>query len=142
MVAVIASALVGSAWDGLARVLGIVAGLWLAVTGGWMALRGTVDLGRSFTPLPRPRDGATLVRTGIYARVRHPIYGGIVIGSFGWGLLWASPPGLVLAVVAWAFFTVKSMREEAWLVERFPDYAGYRRVTGRFLPPIRPGRSG
>ena len=101
-----------------------------------LAVRGTLDLGSSLTPLPHPRDDASLIQTGIYARVRHPIYGGIVIASFGWGLLTASIPALVMAVVAWAFFTVKSTREEAWLVERYPDYPAYRARTRRLIPWI------
>jgi protein-S-isoprenylcysteine O-methyltransferase Ste14 len=36
-----------------------------------------------------------------------------------------------------AVFLLKSMREEAWLAARYPDYAGYRRATPRrFVPWI------
>ena len=44
-----------------------------------------------------------------------PIYGGIVIAAFGWGLATASPLALVVALGILAFFDVKSRREEAWL---------------------------
>jgi protein-S-isoprenylcysteine O-methyltransferase Ste14 len=52
----------------------------------------------------------------------------------GWALV-TSPAALVpaalLAVVLWG----KSVREEAWLDERYPGYAGYRRrVPRRFIP--------
>ena len=126
----------GPAWDGPARVVGGVLGAILIGGGAVLAVRGTLDLGSSLTPLPHPRDDATLIQTGIYARVRHPIYGGIVIASFGWGLLTASIPALVMALITWAFFTVKSTREEAWLVERYPDYPAYRARTRRLIPWI------
>ena len=99
----------GPAWDGPARVVGGVLGAILIGGGAVLAVRGTLDLGSSLTPLPHPRDDASLIQTGVYARVRHPIYGGIVIASFGWGLLTASIPALVMALIAWAFFTVKSI---------------------------------
>jgi protein-S-isoprenylcysteine O-methyltransferase Ste14 len=126
----------GPAWGGPARVAGVVLGAILILAGATLVVRGSRDLGDALTPLPRPRAGATLVETGVYARVRHPIYGGIVIAAFGWGLLTASIPAIAMAVVAWAFFTVKSMREEAWLVERFPDYPAYRARTRRLIPWI------
>ncbi|MFP5342472.1 MAG: hypothetical protein ACLGIJ_06065 [Candidatus Limnocylindria bacterium] len=52
----------------------------------------------------------------------------------------------MLAAVLAIFFTLKSSREEAWLLDRFPAYAAYRGRTRRFLPvPVarpRPGRTG
>ncbi len=136
LVLVAVSGVLGPAWDGAARVVGVVLGAVLIGAGAILAVRGTRDLGDSLTPLPHPRDEAMLVQTGVYARVRHPIYGGLVIASVGWGLVTASIPTLVMALIAWAFFTVKSMREEAWLVERFPDYPAYRAHTRRLIPWI------
>ena len=88
-----------------------------------MALR---DLREAFTPLPRPRDGAELVETGVYAHVRHPMYGGIDRGRPRVGAPAASPVTIALALVLAGLFYLKSRREEAWLVERFPDYVAYR----------------
>jgi len=109
--------------------MGIAGGILLVVRGG-------LDLGRALTPVPRPRDDASLVSTGVYALARHPIYGGLILGSLGWSLLQASAMALglsaLLAVVLW----LKSEREEAWLSERYPDYATYRRGTKRFIPWI------
>jgi protein-S-isoprenylcysteine O-methyltransferase Ste14 len=74
------------------------------------------------------------VETGAYRLVRHPIYGGLVAASLGWGLLTASAPALAGAAVLLAFFRLKSAREEAWLVARYPGYAAYRGRTRRMLP--------
>ncbi len=74
------------------------------------------------------------MQTGVYGIVRHPIYGGVIIGSVGWGLLTASPVALATAVVLFAFFDLKSRREEAWLERRFPNYAAYRARTPRLIP--------
>jgi len=66
--------------------------------------------------------------------VRHPIYGGIVIASLGWGLATASVAAVVGALVILAFFRLKSAREEAWLAERYAGYDAYRGRTRRMLP--------
>jgi len=124
----------GPAWDGTARTFTVIAGVALIATGGTMGLLGLRDLGANLTPLPYPRAEARLVETGIYARVRHPIYGGLVLGSVGWGLATASPIAVVLAVTLLVFFSLKARREEAWLTIRFPDYPAYRKGTRAFIP--------
>lgn len=124
----------GPAWAGVPRLASTIAGLGLIVVGLGLAVRGMVDLRRALTPLPHPRAGAPLVDHGAYALVRHPIYGGIVLGAAGYGLLTASPAALAGAAVLLGFFTLKSGREEAWLMERHPAYAAYRRRTRRLIP--------
>lgn len=133
-VAIAASAFLPPAWAGAARMVTAAAGVTLIVLGLLLAVAAQRDLGRSLTIMPRPRAGGTLVVTGVYALVRHPIYGGLVLAASGWALVGASPTGLLLTAVLLGFFTLKSTREEAWLVERFPDYPAYRRRTRRFIP--------
>lgn len=128
------AALAGPAWDGSAQSVTTVAGFALAIMGLALAMLGLRDLGANLTPLPYPRDAARLVESGIYARVRHPIYGGIIMGSIGWGLATASLIALLLAGVLFAFFVLKSRREEAWLMARFPEYPAYRRRTHALIP--------
>ena len=112
----------------------LAAGSVLAAMGIALVAAGLHALGPNLTPLPHPKDGATMVTSGAYAIVRHPIYAGIVLAALGWGLAWRSPITVVLAVALFAFFDVKSRREERWLVEAFPAYAGYRRRVKRLVP--------
>lgn len=126
----------GPAWDDGLRVVSMVVGAGVLVAGGALAILGLRDLGDALTPLPHPRASAELVETGVYHLVRHPIYGGLVLAAVGWSLLTASAVALVLSGVLWAFFVLKSAREEAWLMARFPGYAAYRTRTRRFIPWI------
>lgn len=132
--AIAMAGLLGPAWSGPPRVLGGFVGAVLIGAGGLLAVRGVLDLGQDLTVLPKPRDGARLVETGAYGLVRHPIYGGLILGGFGWGLVTASPPALAGAVVLILFFDLKSRREEAWLAAHFDGYEAYRRATARLLP--------
>jgi protein-S-isoprenylcysteine O-methyltransferase Ste14 len=124
----------GPAWDGSVRTVTTIAGAMLLVLGGILAGKGLIDLREALTPLPHPRAGSELIETGTYALVRHPIYGGLVIGAIGFGLVTASPAAIAGAFVLLAFFRLKSAREEHWLAERYPGYEAYRARTRRMLP--------
>ena len=129
----------GPDWSGPLRIAGIVIGIVLITGGIVLAVRGVLDLGGALTPLPRPRDDAELVETGVYAFARHPIYGGLILAAFGWAIVHASIVAVALAVALAAFLRVKSVREEAWLEQCFPAYAAYRARTRRLVPwPRRP----
>jgi protein-S-isoprenylcysteine O-methyltransferase Ste14 len=56
------------------------------------------------------------------------------MGAFGWGCYTASPIAMALSVLLLVVVWLKSIREEAWLVERYPEYAEYRSRTRRFFP--------
>ncbi len=109
-------------------------GLALMVAGAVLLARGLMDLGRNLTPVPHPREGAQLVVSGVYARARHPIYGGLIVTAFGWGLASVSLVTLVLAGVLALFFGLKSRREEVWLREQYAGYDSYALRTKRFVP--------
>jgi protein-S-isoprenylcysteine O-methyltransferase Ste14 len=110
------------------------AGLALVVAGLILAAWGLLDLRDALTPLPHPRDGAELVDTGSYRLVRHPIYGGIVLGAAGYALVVGSPLALAGAAILLAFFRLKSGREEVWLREHYPAYRAYATRTKRMIP--------
>jgi len=130
----IAGVVSGDAWGGTLASVTSLAGLLLMVAGAALLGRGLLDLGHNLTPVPHPRDDAELVETGIYALVRHPIYGGLIATAFGWGLIAASPLTLLLAAALAFFFDLKSRREEAWLKGHYAGYETYTTRTRRFFP--------
>jgi protein-S-isoprenylcysteine O-methyltransferase Ste14 len=111
-------------------VIAIVSG----TTGLGLAASAIATLGRSVSPFPKPPATSELKESGVYALVRHPIYGGVLLLSVAWSLglsPWALIPTAALAVA----LVFKSRLEERWLIERHPAYAGYReRVRRRFVP--------
>ena len=132
-------ALAGAPASGVTGTAGtvlLVVGGALIVAGGVMAVLGMQALGSSFTPNPRPLETGQLVESGIYGTVRHPIYGGVVLGAVGWGCLNGSLAALILSAVLLLVFYLKSVREEAWLVDHYAGYADYQRRTRRFYPGL------
>lgn len=123
-------------WDGEALTISTVVGLGLVVAGLVIGIVGVRDLGPSLTPVPRPKDGARLVQGGIYGRVRHPLYLGLVMGALGWALFSASVLALGFTLVLAVFLDLKARREEVWLRERYPLYAHYARRVRRFVPGL------
>ena len=132
--AVASAGALGPGWPGSVRTVTSVAGAVVIACGGLLAVRGVLDLRENLTVFPRPLAGARLVDSGAYGLVRHPIYGGLILGALGWSLVTASWPALAATGLLTAFFELKSRREEAWLAARFDGYEAYRRRTRRFLP--------
>jgi len=112
----------------------VVTGTLLLALGAALALTGALALGRNLTPFPQPGEQARLVRHGVYALVRHPIYTSVMLAAFGWALVWQSWPALLVAGFLIPFFHAKARREERWLRERFPEYAAYEQRVRRFIP--------
>jgi protein-S-isoprenylcysteine O-methyltransferase Ste14 len=135
LLAIALSALVGLGWSGSLKPVALAAGLVVMAIGGVLVVLGGVQLGSSLTPFPLPRRGGELSAAGLYARARHPMYGGGILIALGWSIVFASVVGLFLTVLLLAFFELKARREEAWLVDHYPEYEAYRRRTPRKLLP-------
>lgn len=129
----IAMALVlwGDEWG----VAAVTAGGVLLVAGLGLAASGMLTLGDNLSPFPAPRPDAVLVERGVYRVVRHPIYGGLVLGSGGLGLVDGNAVVLGLTAVLAAVLVGKSAGEERRLEAHLSEYASYRsRVRWRIIP--------
>ena len=108
----------------------VVSAVLLAGSGLWM-------IRNHLTALPAPRHGAVLLDRGPFSLVRHPIYGGLILGFLGLSLRGGNTLAALLALLLVPFFWAKTQHEEQLLVARLPEYADYRkRVRRRFLPWI------
>jgi protein-S-isoprenylcysteine O-methyltransferase Ste14 len=124
------------AWPPPWSLVGLAGGAALGAIGLVLIGAGLWALGPNLTPMPHPKDDATLVETGAYRLLRHPIYGGLLYGAFGWALINASTLTLLYAAVLFIFFDLKSRREEKWLAKKLPAYADYQRRVRKFIPFI------
>ena len=112
-----------------------VIGLIVAAGGALISMWSLMQHGWRVSPFPRPADDAQLVEGGPYRYVRHPMYSGVVVFTFGVGLAYANPVVLLTSVTFLVFFTAKTGREEEMLVEGVPGYRAYRsHVPWRLIP--------
>jgi protein-S-isoprenylcysteine O-methyltransferase Ste14 len=117
----------------LGRVCSVVGGV-LMFAGGALGVAGLLRLGRGLTPLPYPKDGASLVQTGPFALVRHPMYSGGLALGLGWWLHVQGWLTFAYVVALFVLLDVKSRREEAWLAAKFPSYRAYRQRVRKLIP--------
>src|SRR5262245_51622016 len=117
---------------------GALAGWLLVILGVAIVVSASLQLSRAraFTGLPKPRPGGELVQSGLYARVRHPLYSGLALAGLGWAIIGGSPVALVLDVALVPVLYFKAAREEAWLASRYPGYEAYRARTKRLIPGV------
>jgi protein-S-isoprenylcysteine O-methyltransferase Ste14 len=107
-------------------------GLPVIIAGAGVIGWGIQSLGRNLTPGTEPLLSGTLVTTGAYAHVRHPIYTGVVLLLAGYTLAWSNwTLALLFGLAALQYFQAKAAAEERWLVQRFPDYQAYMRHVPR-----------
>src|SRR3972149_6243934 len=114
-------------WTSPYAQLSSIAGGVLLVVGGLLATAGIFKLGANLTAVPCPKEQATLVETGPYRLVRHPIYSGAIIAAFGWAFLVNGWLTIGYALILFVFFDIKSRREEQRLKEKFAGYTAYQK---------------
>jgi protein-S-isoprenylcysteine O-methyltransferase Ste14 len=134
MGAIVGLAFVNVYWPNAAADELTVIGIIAIALGIVLFVVGLVSVGGALSPFPRPRDRGALVDRGIYRTVRHPLYGAIILIALGWSLAEA-PLGLIPTAALALFLDLKARREEAWLQQRYPEYAAYaQRTRRRFVP--------
>ncbi len=112
-------------------------GVAVAALGGFLAVGALLALGKDLSALPDPRPGANLVQRGVFGMVRHPIYGGLLLGGVGASITLSSSWALVPLIALAVLFRYKSGMEERALTLAHPEYSSYRvRVPRRFIPVI------
>jgi protein-S-isoprenylcysteine O-methyltransferase Ste14 len=139
-VSVMLLAFVIPVWFGIGRLIPdqalSLAGVAATVLGMLLAIWGLASLGDALTPFPKPLYDASLHRQGAYKLMRHPIYAGLILTSFGWALWWLSPIGFLYVLILAIFFDRKAAYEEIWLRQRYEEYADYMTEIKKFIPGV------
>ena len=118
----------------------------------WLQVAGAITLVCSFallfltfrenaylSPVVRIQTerGHTVISTGPYRYVRHPIYAAMVVFVAGTALLLGSWSGVLLGLVFVAILARRATLEERALQAELPGYAAYMgRVRYRLIPYV------
>jgi protein-S-isoprenylcysteine O-methyltransferase Ste14 len=117
--------------DGLGWALATVCGLGLLFT--WWA---RVSIGSLWSAAVSLKQGHSVVQSGAYGLVRHPIYTGLIIAAVAQSIIIGQAANLAGAVLLTVGFWLKARLEEHFLSEGLDSstYADYRRRTPMLIP--------
>jgi protein-S-isoprenylcysteine O-methyltransferase Ste14 len=99
--------------------------------------RGEPDEARDDVPLIAFEKTTTLVTTGLYRYIRHPLYSSLLF--LAWGIFFKAPSwaGGLLGIIATAALTATARVEEGENLRYFGDqYREYMKQTAMFIPYI------
>jgi protein-S-isoprenylcysteine O-methyltransferase Ste14 len=122
--------------------VGLIAGCVgtvLAVLGVVLFRLSHRDLGRQFSPVLVLKEQHTLVSTGIYSRIRHPMYTALfTVAAAQLLLIGNAVAGPAFLVAFTLLYVVRIDNEERMMLAHFGQaYAEYQRRTGRLFPSPR-----
>jgi protein-S-isoprenylcysteine O-methyltransferase Ste14 len=99
-----------------------------------LLLGGGLALGGNLTPLPYPKEEGTLVTTGTYRLVRHPLYSGVILAAIAYSAWQWSLTQAIASIIFFIFFDLKAHQEEEWLKQKFSDYHQCQTEVKKLLP--------
>jgi len=113
-------------------------GLCVMVVGLVLRLEAIRQLGRYFSVDVAIQQEHRVIRSGLYAHLRHPSYTGMLLAFLGFGIALGNWLSLALAVLpTTAVILFRIGVEERALTEQFGDeYHRYREQTARLVPGI------
>jgi protein-S-isoprenylcysteine O-methyltransferase Ste14 len=112
-------------------------GIAIFAAGGVLRLWPVFVLGHRFSGLVAIQSGHTLVTTGIYRRIRHPSYLGLLLTALGWACAFRAGVGLLLVGLLIPPLLARIHAEERLLDAQFDgEYRTYAGRTSRLFPGI------
>jgi len=96
-----------------------------------------LQLNTKLSPFPSPRNNSVLIENGLFKYIRHPIYTGIILLLFGFGLFFNSFYKISVTLLLFVLFYYKTEYEEDRLSLKFSDYSAYKKKAGRFFPKFK-----
>jgi protein-S-isoprenylcysteine O-methyltransferase Ste14 len=110
-------------------------GLLLTCTGGLVRILALRELGPHFSAYVTLQPDHQLIQTGIYSRIRHPLYLSLLLAGPGVALIFASELVWPILIVTIAFIANRIQVEETLLAKTFQgSFLRYRDRTSTLLP--------
>lgn len=112
-----------------------IAGTVLVALGSGMNILGRLSLKGNWADHVRIYKDQTLVETGIYGIVRHPLYSSLMVMLYGGSLAYLNWVSAVLTTFVFIpFMYYRAKQEEGFLLQEFERYEDYRKRVGMFFP--------
>lgn len=114
----------------------LFAGGTLFLLGAVFRAKGLLDLGKGFSLAIERVEGQSLIETGIYHHIRHPLYLGTICLYTACPVFLGAYRSLFLTALGLAAIFIRMRREEVFLSEAMPGYREYRERTWALIPHI------
>ncbi|MGA1795017.1 MAG: methyltransferase family protein [bacterium] len=111
-----------------------IGGIMLSILGVAIDCLAMWRLRRSFSIMAEVRS---LITSGIYGWIRHPLYAGELIHFLGIALVFNNIPTYGMCAVLIVLQSMRALIEERKLTAHFPEYMHYRKQAGFFFPKHR-----
>jgi protein-S-isoprenylcysteine O-methyltransferase Ste14 len=113
-------------------------GVVAAVATLWLFWRSHADLGRNFSARLVIRETHNLVTTGVYRRIRHPMYASFLLWALAQILLLPNWMTALAGIFGFCIlYCARIRREEQLMLHKFGDeYREYMTHTKRLVPYI------
>ena len=85
------------------------------------------ELGKSISPMPRPKQNSKLITSGIYTILRHPMYYSLIVISIGFFMKSFTIYNLILTILLMFIISNKIKIEEEHLTKKFIKYNSYKK---------------
>ena len=109
----------------------------LVLMGLFILIWARSSLGTNWNANFETKEWQVLVQKGPYAKVRHPMYSGLVTMVLGSAIAYGRMLGVVILAVFIAGFCIKALQEESILIKRYGSaYEEYKSKTKAFIPYI------
>jgi protein-S-isoprenylcysteine O-methyltransferase Ste14 len=109
---------------------GVLAGTSIALA-AWTLIHNRPG---NFNIRPTPKSWGTLITSGPYRHIRHPMYTSVLLGAAALAVLSTPLQGWLAWTALAGVLGLKSSFEERWMREQHPGYGAYAQETKRFLP--------
>lgn len=119
------------------KLIVILAGLIIVIVGSVVNIWGRFNLGKNWANHIKIYQNHTLVQSGVYKLVRHPLYASLIWAFYGACLVYLNFYAFLLNTFVFIpFMYYRAKQEEELLEKEFFDYNKYKLNVGMFFPKI------
>lgn len=112
-------------------------GLAVIILGTVVNIKGRFKLGKNWANQIKIYSKHTLVTTGVYGIVRHPLYASLIWMFYAASLVYFSwVAALANTLIFIPFMYMRAKQEEKLLLKQFKNYKDYQKSVGMFFPRL------
>ncbi len=113
-------------------------GTIIMIFGTYFNIVGRLKLGRNWANQIKIYKKHTLVTTGVYSVVRHPLYASLIWMFYASCFVFFNYATIIATSLIFApFMYLRAKQEEKLLKEKFPEYSTYQKKVGMFFPKFK-----